>query len=52
MAIYTKYGEKVLNETLRIHADCIFDGDIVKISGSIEGENAPKQFWSQRSRRR
>ena len=45
MAIYTKHGEKIINESLRIDSDCMFDDEIVKIWAIVEGETGEKQYW-------
>lgn len=45
MAIHTKFGETVINESLRIDRDCLFDGDIVKVWARVEGQADEKQYW-------
>jgi len=45
MAIYTKHGEKVINESLRVDQDCLFNDEIVKVWATVEGETAEKQYW-------
>ena len=45
MAIHTKWGEKLINESLRIDESCMFDGDIVKVWSIVEGETTEKQYW-------
>ncbi|HEY6252023.1 MAG TPA: hypothetical protein VI685_18865 [Candidatus Angelobacter sp.] len=45
MAIHTKYGEKVINESIHTDQDCLFDGDIVKVWATLEGQATEKQYW-------
>jgi hypothetical protein len=45
MAIHTKHGERVINESLRIDAACLFNDEIVKVWATIEGQTAEKQYW-------
>ena len=45
MAIYTKFGGKVIQESLRVDQDCIFSGEIVKAWASVDGEAGEKQYW-------
>ena len=45
MAIHTKFGDTVINESLRVDRDCLFDGDIVKVWARIEGQADEKQYW-------
>lgn len=45
MAIHTKYGERVINESLRIDADCLFNDQIVKVWATLEGQTVEKQYW-------
>jgi hypothetical protein len=45
MAIYTKLGEKLLNGSLRVDKDCIYDGEIVKVWGTVEGETTERHYW-------
>ena len=45
MAIYTKFGDKVTNESLRVDQDCLFHGEIVKVWAKLEGQTDEKQYW-------
>jgi hypothetical protein len=45
MAIHTKFGDKIIGESLRVDNDCIFDGDIIKVWATIEGEIQERQYW-------
>jgi len=45
MAIYTKHGERMINESLRIDDACMFNDEIVKVWGIVEGESAEKRYW-------
>lgn len=45
MAIRTKYGERVMNASLRIDAGCMFHDEIVKVWAIVEGETTEKQYW-------
>jgi len=45
MAIYTKYGDKVINQSLRVDRDCLFNDDIVKVWATLEGQTTEKQYW-------
>ncbi|HLJ30175.1 MAG TPA: hypothetical protein VKY85_25940 [Candidatus Angelobacter sp.] len=45
MAIYTKYGEKVINQSLRVDRDCMFNDKIVRVWATLEGQTAEKQYW-------
>jgi hypothetical protein len=45
MAIHTKFGDKIINDSLRVDNNCIFDSDIVKVWATIEGEAQEKQYW-------
>lgn len=45
MAIFTKHGEKLINESLRVDGDCIFNEEIVKVWAVIEGQATEKQYW-------
>jgi hypothetical protein len=45
MAIYTKHGDKLINESLRVDLDCMFGDKIVKVWGVIEGGTTEKQYW-------
>ena len=45
MAVRTKYGERVINESLRIDGDCMFNDQIVKVWATLEGQTAEKQYW-------
>jgi hypothetical protein len=43
--IRTKYGERVINDSLRVDGDCMFNDKIVKVWARIEGQTAEKQYW-------
>lgn len=45
MAIYTKYGEKLVNESLRVDAGCMSNDEVVKVWATVEGETAEKLYW-------
>jgi hypothetical protein len=45
MAICTKFGERVINESLRIHEDCLYRGQIVKVWAILNGQTIEKQYW-------
>lgn len=45
MAIFTKHGEKLINESLRVDGNCIFNEEIVKVWAVIEGQATEKQYW-------
>jgi hypothetical protein len=45
MAIHTKFGEKVTNESLRVDQDCVFDDEIIKVWAKLEGQTDEKQYW-------
>lgn len=45
MAIRTKFGENVISESLRVDQDCLFDGNIVKVWATLEGQTTEKQYW-------
>ena len=45
MAIRTKFGETLMNDSLRIDQDCLFDGDIIKVWAKIEDQSDEKQYW-------
>ena len=45
MAIRTKFGETLMNDSLRVDQDCLFDGDIIKVWAKIEDQNDEKQYW-------
>lgn len=45
MAIYTKYGEKLVNESLRVDAGCMSNDKVVKVWAVVEGETAEKLYW-------
>lgn len=45
MAIFTKHGDKLLNASLRVDQECIYDEEIVKVWGMVDGETVEKQYW-------
>lgn len=45
MAIRTKFGEKVVSESLRVTQDCLYDGNIVKVWAKIEGQIEDRRCW-------
>jgi hypothetical protein len=45
MAIHTKFGDKIISESLRVDNACIFDGDIIKVWATVEGETQQKHYW-------
>lgn len=45
MAIHTKFGDKVVNESLRVEKDCLYDADVVKVWARLEGQAGDRQYW-------
>ena len=45
MAIRTKHGANVIQESLRVDRDCVFKDEIVKVWAVLEGESAEKLYW-------
>ena len=45
MAIRTKFGDKVVSESLRVDKDCLYDADVVKVWARLEGQPDDKQYW-------
>lgn len=45
MAICTKFGERVINESLRIDEECLYRGEIVKVWAMLNGQTFEKQYW-------
>jgi hypothetical protein len=45
MAIRTKLGNKVINESLRIDQDCLFRGEIVQVWAILQGQTTEKKYW-------
>ena len=45
MAIYTKHGSKIMNESICIDNDCCMGRTVVKIHAVAEGETSPQYFW-------
>ena len=45
MAIRTKFGDKVVSESLRVDKDCLYDADVVKVWARLEGQLNDKQYW-------
>ena len=45
MAIYTKHGERISNESLRVDNDCMFNGQIIKVWAKVVGEPNERQYW-------
>jgi hypothetical protein len=45
MAICTKFGDKVINESLRIDQDCLFRGEIVQAWAILQGQTTEKKYW-------
>jgi len=45
MAIRTKFGDKVVSESLRLDQGCLHDADIVKVWAKLEGQADDRQYW-------
>ena len=45
MAIHTKFGDKIINESVHADQDCVFHGEIVKVWAIMDGQTTPKQYW-------
>lgn len=45
MPIRTKFGDKVINESLRVDQDCLFDGETIKVWVRLEGDAVEHQYW-------
>lgn len=45
MAIRTKFGDNVINQSVRVDQDCIFNNEIIKVWATLEGQAIEKQYW-------
>jgi len=45
MAIYTKHGERISNESLRVNDKCMLNGQIIKVWAKVIGETQERQYW-------
>ena len=45
MAIRTKFGDKVVSESLRVDKDCLYDADVVKVWARLEAQTDDRQYW-------
>lgn len=45
MAIRTKFGDKVVSESLRVDKDCFYDADVVKVWARLEAQTDDRQYW-------
>ena len=45
MAIYTKQGHRILNESIRIDPDCYFADQVIKIRALTERTKKEKLYW-------
>ena len=45
MAIHTKFGEKIVSESLGVDQHCLYDGNIVKVWARLEGQTDFRQHW-------
>jgi hypothetical protein len=45
MAIYTKYGQRIPGESIRIDASCYFADTVVRIRAVAEGRKKEQVYW-------
>ena len=45
MALYTKYGRKILNDSIMINGDCFVGDKVIRIRALVEGRTAPRLFY-------
>lgn len=45
MAIYTKQGQKIVNESISIDGECWMGKEVVKIRARTEGDTVEQYFW-------
>lgn len=45
MAIDTKHGVRLINESLRVDQSCLVDGEIVRVWAIVAGETTERQYW-------
>lgn len=45
MAIYTKFGRKILNDSIRIDGDCYFGDRPIRIRALVEGRTHPQLLY-------
>lgn len=45
MAIYTKYDQTIINDSIHTDGSCYFDEDLVKIWARVQGAASERQFF-------
>lgn len=45
MAIYTKQGRQIIENSIRIDPDCYFANQVIKIRALAEGTKKEKLYW-------
>lgn len=45
MALYSKYGRKIINDSIMIDGDCYVGDKVIKIRALVEGKIAPQLFY-------
>jgi hypothetical protein len=45
LAIYTKHGKKIVNESITVDRGCYFGRKIIKIGALVEGEAARRSLY-------
>jgi hypothetical protein len=45
VAIYTKHGKKLINDSIRIDGDCYVGDNLINIRALVEGEDVPRLFY-------
>lgn len=45
MAIYTKHGKEIVNDSVEADGECYHDEALIKIKARIKGETAPQTFY-------
>jgi hypothetical protein len=45
MAIYTKHGKKIINDSIHIDGECYFADKVIKMRALVEGETAPRLIY-------